>query len=343
MKIGNKIIDYNNPCFVIAEMSANHNGDFDTAVQTIIAAAKAGADAIKVQTYTADTLTIDCDNEYFTIIEGPWKGQTLYDLYKGASMPWEWQPKLKKIAEEEGLIFFSTPSDNIAVDFLEDMNVPVYKVASFEIHNIPLIKYIASKGKPIIFSAGIAHLEDLHNARRAVYNEGVNEMAFLKCTSAYPAPLKDMNLATIPHMIKEFEYDVIGLSDHTLGISAAIASVAIGAKIIEKHFILDRNMDSPDASFSMEPSEFKFMVESIREVEEAMGEVRFGPKYNKQFSRSLFVVENIKEGELFTKENIRSIRPGYGLHPKYYLDTLGVFASVNISKGSPLQWEHIVK
>lgn len=333
-----------NKVFIIAELSANHNQKFDIAVKTIEAMKEAGADAVKLQTYTPDTITIDCDNEYFQIKKGLWKGKTLYELYQEAYTPWEWQPKLKKIAEDLGLICFSSAFDKTAVDFLENMNVPAYKVASFEITDIPLIEYIASKGKPIIISTGIATLADIEEAVNACKRMDNEQIALLKCTSAYPAPIGDANLLTIPNM-KETFGTVVGLSDHTLGSSAAIAAVALGAKIIEKHFILNRNLGGPDAAFSMEPDEFKNMVKSIREVEKALGLVTYNltekQKKSRELSRSLFVIKDIKKGELFTEESVRSIRPGFGLHARYFKEIFKKKATKDIKKGTPLSWDLI--
>lgn len=342
MKIDKKIVDKNNPVFIIAEISANHNGSFESAVKLIKEAAKAGVDAIKLQTYTADTITIDCDNDYFKINQGTlWDNRNFYDLYKEAYTPWEWQPKLKKIAEEEGLICFSSPFDKTAVDFLEDMNVPAYKVASFEITDIPLIEYMASKGKPMILATGIATLSDIDEAVNACRRVGNNQIAILKCTSAYPAPFEDMNLKTIPNLAETFGV-ISGLSDHTLGITVPIAAVSLGAKIIEKHFTLSRADGGPDAAFSLEPQELKAMVKAIRETEKALGEVSYNltdkMKNSREFSRSLFVVKDIKKGEVFTEENLRSIRPGFGMHTRYYKDVLGKCAKVDIEKGTPMSW-----
>jgi len=344
-KIKNKKIGENNPVFIIAELSANHLQKFDNAVKIIKAAKEAGADAVKLQTYTPDTITIDCDNEYFQIKQGTlWDGQSLYELYKKAYTPWEWQPKLKEITESEGLIFFSSVFDKTAVDFLEEINVPAYKIASFEITDIPLIEYVASKGKPIIMSTGIAILSDIEEAVNACKRMGNNQIALLKCVSAYPTPLEDVNLRTIPNLADTFN-TVVGLSDHTLGISVPIASVALGACIIEKHLTLDRKLGGPDAAFSLEPEEFKAMVKSVREVEKALGEVSYDltekMKKSRELSRSLFVVKDIKAGETFTEKNVRSIRPGYGLPPKYYDVVLGKKVKTDIKKGSPLTWELI--
>lgn len=331
--------------FIVAELSANHNQNFDIAVKTLKAAKESGADAIKFQTYTPDTLTIDVDNDYFKINKDTlWDGKTLYELYKEAYTPWEWQPKLKKIADDIGLICFSTPFDKTAVDFLEKMNVPAYKVASFEINDIPLIEYIASKGKPVILSTGIANQIDIEDALTAVRKTGNESIALLKCTSAYPALYEEANLKTIADMSERFNV-VVGLSDHTLGTSVAIASVALGAKIIEKHFILDRKMGGPDSEFSIEPDEFKYLVKSIREVEKAIGEVNYEisekVEKNRIFARSLFIVEDIKKGEKFTEKNVRSIRPGYGLPPKHINEIIGKKAKENYEKGTPLKWSMI--
>lgn len=347
MNIAGKIIDKKSDVFVIAELSANHNQDFELALRTIKAAKESLADAIKIQTYTADTLTIDCDNEYFRINQDTlWDGKTLYELYKEAYTPWEWQPKLKEYAESLGLIFFSTPFDKTAVDFLETLSVPCYKIASFEITDIPLIEYTASKGKPIIISTGIAELKEIDEVVKVCRNTGNNDIALLKCTSSYPAPIEEANLLTIPDLADRFGV-ISGLSDHTLGSTSAISAVALGAKIIEKHFILDRNNKGPDSTFSMEPVEFKQMVISIREAEKARGRVNYEisekVKKSRLFARSLFVVKDIKKGEVFTEENIRSIRPGYGLPPKFFYEIVGKQASMDIERGAPLKWEHIEK
>ena len=331
--------------FIIAELSANHNQDFALAVKTIEAAKNAGADAIKLQTYTADTMTIDSDKDYFKITQGTlWDGKTLYGLYQEAFTPWEWQPRLKKIADELGLILFSSPFDRTAVDFLEKMNVPAYKVASFEITDIPLIEYIAAKGKPVIISTGIAELPDIEEALAACRRVGNKQIALLKCTSAYPAPMGEVNLKTIPDMFEKFG-TVVGLSDHTLGISVPVAAVSLGARIIEKHFILDRNLGGPDAAFSIEPEELKTMVQAIRDVEKALGKVSYELsdriRKNKVFARSLFVVQNMKRGERFTGDNVRSIRPGYGLAPKHLDRIIGKQASRDLQKGTPLDWDMI--
>ena len=344
-KIADKSIGQDHPVFIIAELSANHMNDFDVAVKTIEAMAEAGADAVKFQTFTPDTITIDCDNEYFQIKQGTlWDGQVLHDLYEDAHMPWDWQPKLKEIAEDLGLIAFSSPFDRTSVDFLEEMDVPAYKIASFEITDIPLIEYVASKGKPIIISTGIASLEDIELAVETCLNVGNNNISLLKCTSSYPAPFEEINLNTIPDLHERFGV-VIGLSDHTLGEEVSVAAVALGANIIEKHFILDRNMGGPDCEFSMEPQEFKQMVDSIRNIEKALGTVSYElsdkMKANREFSRSLFVVEDIKKGEVVTEDNVRSIRPGFGLHPKYLNKILGKKVKTDLDKGTPFDFKFI--
>ena len=329
--------------FIVAELSANHNQKFEIALDTVKAARECGADAVKLQTYTADTLTIDSQRSYFQIKQGTlWDGKTLYQLYREAFTPWDWQPELKKTANQLGLEFFSSPFDKSAVDFLEKMEVPAYKVASFEITDIPLIEYIASKGKPVIISTGIANLAEIAEAVNACRRMDNHQIAILKCTSAYPAPLDEINLKTIPHLQESFDC-VVGLSDHTLGISVPIAAVALGARIIEKHFILDRKLGGPDAAFSIEPAEFKNMVQSIRDTETALGNINYDLsehiKKNRIFARSLFAVENIKQGELFTSLNIRSIRPGHGLPPKDLDNVLGLRAARAIKRGTPLSWK----
>ena len=333
------------PVYIIAEMSANHNQDFDQAVKIIEAAKEAGTDAIKLQTYTPDTLTIDCDNEYFRIGKGTiWEGRNLYDLYGEAYTPWEWQPRLKEIAEDLGLDLFSTPFDHTAVDFLEEMNVPAHKIASFEIVDLPLIRRVAQTGKPIIMSTGMASLAEIDEAVRTIREAGATQIALLKCTSAYPAPPEEMNLRTIPHLAQAFDVPV-GLSDHTLGIAVPVAAVALGACIVEKHFTLSRDAPGPDSAFSLEPQEFKAMVEAIRVAEKALGEVRYEvtehEAASRVFRRSLFVVQDVKPGEVFTVENVRSIRPGYGLHTRYMDEVLGRQAARDIERGTPLSWSNI--
>lgn len=346
IQIGSRTIGEEYPVFIIAEISANHLHNYDLTVRTIKAAKAAGADAVKVQTYTADTITIDSDNEYFQINKGTlWDGITLYKLYQEAYMPWDWQVNLKRIAEEEGLIFLSSPFDKTSVDFLHNMDISAYKVASFEITDIPLIEYIAAKGKPIIISTGISALQDIEEAVNACKRLGNNQIALLKCTSSYPAPLEEINLKTIPNLSETFN-TVVGLSDHTLSTTVPIGAVTLGAKIVEKHFIFDRLLGGPDSAFSLEPDEFKEMVKAIRDIEKALGKVSYeitdNIKKSREFSRSLFIVKDIEEGEEITEENVRSIRPGYGLHPKYYHSVLGKKARVNIKKGTPLDWTLIL-
>ncbi|MFC2081219.1 pseudaminic acid synthase [Bacteroidota bacterium] len=345
LKIAKSIIAQDRESFLIAELSANHNQSLETAIKTIEAAKDSGANAIKLQTFTPDTITIDSDNEYFRINQGTiWDGDTLYNLYKQAFTPWEWHEKLKKVAEDLGLVFFSTPFDPSAVEFLENLGVPAYKVASFEITDIPLIELIATKGKPIIISTGIASLSDIFEAIQTCYKSGNHQVALLKCTSSYPAPYNEANLRTIPHMAEMFDV-VAGLSDHTMGVGIPIAAVALGARIIEKHFILDRNMGGPDSKFSMEPSEFRLMAESIRNVEQALGQVNYELSEhdlnNKKFARSLFIVQDIRQGEPFTADNVRSIRPGDGLSPKFLPVVLEKKANKDLKRGSPLNWDMI--
>lgn len=340
MKIGTRLIGGNNPCFIIAELSANHNGNLAIAIETIRAAKKTGADAIKLQTYTPDTLTIDCDNEHFKIEGGTlWDGKTLHELYGEAYTPWEWHQKLFDVAKEEGLICFSSPFDFTAVDFLEKLNVPAYKIASFEIQDIPLISYTASKGKPIIISTGIAEEADIQLAVDTCRKAGNNDIILLKCTSSYPAPLELANLHTIPDLKQRFNVEV-GFSDHTYGSLAPTVAVTLGAKVIEKHFILDKSVGGPDADFSLDVAEFTEMVSKVRDAEKLLGTVSYEisekVKNNRKFARSLFVVENVKKGDVITKENIRSIRPGYGLHPKYYHEILGKTFLTDVERGQPL-------
>jgi pseudaminic acid synthase len=344
IQVGSREVGEGSGAYVIAEMSANHNQDFDRAVEIIRAAKASGADAIKVQTYTPDTLTIDCDNEYFRIEGTLWEGRTLYDLYEEAHMPWEWQPKLKKIANDLGLDFFSTAYDATAVDFLEELDVPVYKIASFEIVDLPLLRKIAQTGKPVIMSTGMATLAEIDEAVQTLRDAGCEQLALLKCTSAYPAPPEEMNLRTIPHLAEAFGVPA-GLSDHTLGIAVPVAAVALGACIVEKHFTLSRDEPGPDSAFSLEPQEFKVMVETIRVAEKALGEMSYEVTEKQQesrvFRRSLFVVKDIKAGKQFTEENVRSIRPGYGLHTRYLGEVLGRCAARDILRGTPMSWEFL--
>jgi pseudaminic acid synthase len=337
----------NEKVLIIAELSANHGQKFEIALETIKAAKRAGADAIKLQTYTAETLTLDCDNEYFTnVLKGTiWEGRKLYELYQEAYTPWEWHKELFDAAHSEGLLCFSSPFDKTAVDFLEQFNPPAYKIASFEIQDIPLIEYAASKGRPMIISSGIAELEDIELAVQTCRDAGNNNIILLKCTSSYPAPIEEANLMTIPDLKERF-YVEVGLSDHTLGIVAPIVAVTLGARVIEKHFILDKSIGGPDASFSLDEKEFTEMVKAIRQAEKAIGNVTYEltdkVKASRKFSRSLFVVRDIKAGEPYTEENVRSIRPGYGLHPKYLKLVLGQKTKRSFQKGTPLTKEDII-
>jgi pseudaminic acid synthase len=345
MKIGQHAIGPGNPVYLIAELSANHNQDFREAEKLIHAAKAAGADAVKIQTYTPDTLTLNCTNEYFRIGTGTqWEGKNLYALYGEAYTPWDWQPDLKRIANGIGLDLFSTPFDPTSVDFLEKMDLPAYKIASFEIVDIPLIRTIARTGKPVIMSTGMASREEIAEAVAAIRQEGNDMIALLKCTSAYPALPEDMNLKTIPDMAERFHVPV-GLSDHTLGTTIPVAAVALGACIVEKHFTLSRKHPGPDSSFSLEPHEFQAMVEAIRGVEKALGRVSYDvtehEKASRVFRRSLFAVEDIAEGELFTEKNVRSIRPGHGLPPRELPAILGKKARSAICRGTPLNRDMI--
>ncbi|SFO49147.1 N-acetylneuraminate synthase [Algoriphagus ornithinivorans] len=336
MQIGNFKIDKTSPVFIIAELSANHNGSLDTAIETIRAAKRAGADAIKLQTYTADTITLNCDKEDFIIKGTIWEGKNLHQLYQEAHTPWEWHDPLFNAAKEEGLICFSSPFDKTAVDFLEDLNVPAYKIASFEITDIPLIEYVASKRKPIIISTGIATQEDIELALDACYRMDNREAALLKCTSSYPAPINEANMIMVKDMAERFGV-VTGLSDHTLGTTVPVVATCFGAKIIEKHLILDRSIGGPDASFSLNEEEFSMMVKAVREAESAIGQIDYHltkkQEEGRSFSRSLYVVKDIKEGDLITDQNVKSIRPGFGLHPKFYSQILGQKATRSYSRG----------
>jgi pseudaminic acid synthase len=336
MKIGNYNIGTNSNVFIIAELSANHNGSLETAIETIKAAKRAGANCIKLQTYTAETITLDSDREDFIIKGTIWNGQRLFSLYKEAYTPWEWHKKLFEIANEEGLVCFSSPFDKSAVDFLETLDTPAYKIASFEITDIPLIEYVASKNKPIIISTGIAEIEDIELAIEACRRMGNNDIALLKCTSSYPAPINEANLIMIKDFARKFNV-VSGLSDHTLGATVPIVATVFGASIIEKHFILDRSIGGPDASFSMNENEFKSMVDSIREAEKSIGNIDYTltPKQfdGRKFSRSLYVVKDIQEGECVTDDNVKSIRPGFSLHPKYFEKISGKIFKKSKKKG----------
>lgn len=328
--------------FIIAELSANHNNDLNLAVKTIESIAKSGADAVKVQTFTADSLTLNVNNEYFgPRKEGLWKGRTLYDLYTEGALPYEWHETLKKAAIKNRLLFFSSPFAKKDVDFLETLDVPMYKIASFEITDIPLIEYVASKNKPIIISTGIADKEDIQLALETCRKVGNNDITLLKCTSEYPATAEMANLLAIPDLKARFNVRV-GLSDHTMGSTVPIAAVALGATVIEKHFILERNIGGIDSSFSMEPKEFAEMVESCKQAYSALGKVSYElTNRNRIRRRSLFVAEDIKEGEIITENNVKSVRPGNGLHPKYLNDILGKTVNKHLNKGEPFSLEHI--
>ena len=346
IKIGNRYVGEGERTFLVAEVSANHLQDYGRAEAIIRAAKEAGADAVKLQTYTPDTITLDCDNDYSQITQGTiWDGTTLHKLYEEAYTPWEWQPKLMELANGLGMECFSSPFDATAVDFMREMDMPAYKVASFEINDIPLIRRIARIGKPIIFATGIAYLEDIERALAVCKEEGNEQVILLKCTSTYPSPYEDMNLKVIPHMAETFDC-LAGLSDHSMGTAVAVAGVALGAKMVEKHLTLSRADGGPDAAFSMEPEEFRKMAEEIRIVEKALGRVTYEltekQKKSREDGRSLFVVEDIGKGEIFTEENVRSIRPAFGMHTMYYDEVIGKKARVDIAKGTPLDWKYIL-
>ncbi|HZU42533.1 MAG TPA: pseudaminic acid synthase [Terriglobales bacterium] len=343
--IGKRAIGPGQPVYVIAELSANHNQSFDQAVKIVRAAKDAGADAVKLQTYTADTITIPSDRECFRIRGGTlWDGRTLHDLYQQAFTPWDWQPKLKVVAEELEMDLFSSAFDASAVDFLERMNVPAHKIASCELVDLPLIEKMARTRKPLILSTGMATLEEVDEAVRCARATGATQIALLKCTSAYPAAPEEMNLRTIPELARRFGVPV-GLSDHTLGVAVPVAAVALGARIIEKHLTLSRKDKGPDSEFSLEPHEFKSMVEAVRTAEKALGRIHFGvsghEEASRAFRRSLFVVCDVAKGELFTDENVRSIRPAGGLHTRHLKEVLGKRAASDINRGTPLAWEHV--
>jgi pseudaminic acid synthase len=338
-------IGVGHPVYIIAELSANHGQKFETAVELVHAAKRAGADAVKLQTYRPESITLDCKNEYFSIAQGTvWDGQYLIDLYAEAYTPWEWQPKLKALADELGLHLFSSPFDFEAVDFLEEMHVPAYKIASFELVDVGLLQKVASTGRPIILSTGMATKEEIQLAVRTLQNYGAEQIALLKCTSAYPASPESMNLRTMVDLGHSFGVP-FGLSDHSMGPEAPTAAVALGASIIEKHLTLSRQAGGPDSSFSLEPHEFTAMVNSVRTTEKMIGTVQYGPseadRKNRAFRRSLFVVEDIVAGEEFTPENVRSIRPGHGLEPLHFPKILGCKAKETIPRGTPLNWKHV--
>ena len=344
MKIDNYEINKKSPVFIIAELSANHNGSIAVAIETIKAAKRAGANCIKLQTYTADTLTIDSDKDDFLIKGTIWEGKNYFQLYQEAYTPWEWHEELFKVAKEEGLVCFSSPFDKTAVDFLINLNVPAFKIASFEITDIPLIEYVASKGKPIILSTGIAEIKDIELALDACRRMGNNDIALLKCTSSYPAPIEEANMCMVKDLANRFNV-ISGLSDHTLGATAPVVATAFGAKIIEKHFILDKSIGGPDASFSMNEFEFTEMVKAVRRAEGAIGTVDYNLTEKqikgKDFSRSLYVVKDIKMGEVISEQNIRSIRPGFGMHPKYYDEIIGKKFNKDLETGDRLSFEDI--
>ena len=345
MEINGRIIGDGHPAYIIAEMSANHAGSLERALELVHVAKDAGADCVKIQTYTADTMTIDCHNEYFQIEKGTWEGEKLYGLYQKAYTPWEWQEQLRDEAAKVGIDFLSTPFDPRSVDFLEDLGVHFYKIASFELVDIPLLEYVAAKNKPIIMSTGMGTLEEIQEAVDAIYSTGNRQLALMKCSSAYPAKPEEMNLRTMQDLKERFGVPV-GLSDHSMGAFSAATAVAMGANQIEKHFCISRAVKNPDSSFSMEPQEFREMVEQVREVEKAMGSVQYGvsrqEESNACFRRSLFVVEDIAAGEVLTPEKIRSIRPAYGLKPKHYQEVLGRTAKRALRRGTPLSFDDIV-
>lgn len=345
MRIADRNIGPGEPAYIIAEMSANHGQSYERAEAIVRAAAKSGADAVKLQTYTADTLTIPCDAEPFRIKGTLWEGRTLHDLYGEAYTPWEWQPRLAAVARELGVHLFSTPFDATAVDFLEKMDVPAHKVASFEIVDIPLLRCIAATGKPVVMSTGMASLAEIDEAVRALREGGCTQLALLKCTSAYPAPPASMNLRTIPHLAEAFGVPA-GLSDHTLGTAVPVAAVALGACIIEKHFTLSRADGGPDAAFSLEPDEFSEMVRAVRTAEAALGRVNYAvsdkERQSRVFRRSLFVVRDVKQGEIFTPDNVRSIRPAHGLHPRHHDEIMGRRAARDMACGTPLNWDAVI-
>lgn len=340
--IGGRAIGPGEPTYIIAELSGNHGHQFERAVEIIHAAKEAGADAIKLQTYTADTLTIDCHNEFFQIKGTLWEGKNLYELYGEAYTPWDWQPKLKKIANDLGLDCFSTPFDSQAIEFLEAMDVPAHKIASFEMVDLALIRRVAETGKPVIMSTGMASLSEINEAVEAFRAGGGKQLALLKCTSAYPSPPEEMNLRTIAHLAETFNAPA-GLSDHTLGIAVPVAAVALGACIIEKHFTISRATPGPDSAFSLEPTEFRAMVDAVREAERAVGSVSYEvtehEKVSRIFRRSLFAVCDVEAGEMLTEENVRSIRPGFGLAPKHLDEVYGRRAVRRIARGTPLAWD----
>lgn len=345
IQIAGRTISQSEPPYIIAELSANHNGRLDTAMRLVQEAQKAGADAVKLQTYTPDTITLNASGDAFRIHGGLWDDRTLYDLYQEAHLPWHWHKPLFEHARRIGITIFSSPFDTTAVDLLEDLNAPAYKIASFEAVDLPLIRYVAGTGKPMIISTGMADAEEIAEAVEAARQGGCQELALLHCVSGYPAPAKDYNLRTIPDMISRFGL-VTGLSDHTLDNTTAIASVALGASIIEKHFTLDRNGGGPDDSFSLEPAELADLCRGARTAWEAMGQVDYGLKSSEQgnvkFRRSLYFTQDIGAGELIAAEAVRSVRPGYGLAPKYLDKIVGRRAASDIKKNTPVQWDKVL-
>ncbi len=347
VEIGGRRIGEGEPAYIIAEMSANHQHDIEKAKRIIDAAKDAGADAVKIQTYTPDTMTLDCDNEYFRIGKGTiWEGRTLYDLYSEAYMPWEWQPKLKKYAEGLGLDLFSTPFDLSSVEYLEGMGVAAYKIASFELVDLPLIDVVARTGKPVIISTGMATRDEIDAAVRALEEAGGSRLVLMKCTSAYPASLDEMNLSTIADMAKRYGVP-IGLSDHSMGTTVPVAAVALGARVIEKHITLSRNVPGPDSRFSLEPHEFKRMVDAVRDAEKAVGRVCYEVSEREApsriFRRSLFVAKDIKKGDVFSTENVRSVRPAHGMATSELENVIGRTAAKDVEMGTPLSWEFVEK
>ncbi|MHC4738261.1 MAG: pseudaminic acid synthase [Planctomycetota bacterium] len=344
IEINNQLIGKSQPVYIIAELSANHNGDYECAQKMIQAAKDAGADAVKLQTYTAETITMKCESELFRIKGGTlWDGRYLYDLYKEASTPWQWQPLLKELADSIGITLFSSPFDKTAVDFLEEMEVPAYKIASFEAVDIPLIEYTAAKGKPVIISTGICSEVEIYEAIETCYRAGNNDVILLKCTSSYPSPLDKMNLLSIPYMQERFKVPV-GLSDHTMNIETPVAAVTLGASLIEKHFTLDRALGGVDAGFSLNIEEFSQMVHAVRNTEKLLGTPSYDvSEQSRKFARSLFVVKNIEKGEILTKDNVRSIRPADGLAPKHFKDIIGKRAAINLKSGTPLKLDYVKK
>jgi pseudaminic acid synthase len=345
--IGDREIGTDQPVYVVAELSANHNQDFEQAVRLIQAAKESGADAVKLQTYTPDTITIRSDRDYFRIRGGTiWDGRTLHELYEEAYTPWDWHPKLKRVADDLRLGFFSSAFDSTAVDFLEGMGAPAYKVASCELVDIPLIKKMAGTGKPLIISTGMATLDEIREAVDTARQAGAGQIALLRCTSVYPALPGEMNLRTIPELARRFEVPV-GLSDHSMDIAVPVVAVALGACVMEKHFTLSRSLKGPDSAFSLEPAEFKAMVDAVRVAEKSLGEIHFGltesERSSRVFRRSLFVVQAVRQGETFNAENVRSIRPGHGLHTRHLPQIVGKRASRDIERGTPLSWDLVAK